>query len=62
MLGFGPPAANHRGLRLPLVGWVVGALEPRVAPVAAIGLADDLFAGSERGWQRTCGPAARPVS
>ena len=49
MLGFGPLAANHRGLRLPLVGWVVGALEPRVAPVVAIGLADDLFAGSERG-------------
>ena len=49
MLGFGPLATNHRGLRLPLVGWVVGALEPRVAPVVAIGLADDLFAGSERG-------------
>jgi hypothetical protein len=49
MLGFGPLATNHRGLRLPLVGWVVGALEPRVAAVAAIGLADDLFAGPERG-------------
>jgi glucosyl-3-phosphoglycerate synthase len=50
VLAFGPLATNHRGLRLPLVGWVVGALEPRVAPVAAIGLADDLFAGSERGF------------
>ena len=49
MVGFGPLATNHRGLRLPLVGWIVGALEPRVAPVVAIGLADDLFAGSERG-------------
>jgi hypothetical protein len=49
MLGFGPLATNHRGLRLPLVGWIVGALEPRVAAVAAIGLADDLFAGPERG-------------
>jgi hypothetical protein len=27
----------------------VGAVEPRVSPVAAIGLADDLFAGPERG-------------
>ena len=49
LLAFGPLATNHRGLRLPLVGWVVGALEPRVAPVAALGLADDLFAGVERG-------------
>jgi hypothetical protein len=50
LLAFGPQATNHRGLRLPLVGWIVGALEPRVAPVAAIGLADDLFAGPERGF------------
>jgi hypothetical protein len=49
LLAFGPLATNHRGLRLPLVGWVVGVLEPRVAPVAAIGLADDLFSGPERG-------------
>jgi hypothetical protein len=50
LLAFGPLATNHRGLRLPLVGWVVAALEPRVAPVAAIGLADDLFAGPQRGF------------
>jgi hypothetical protein len=50
LLAFGPLAANHRGLRLPLVGWVVGALAPRVAPVAAIGLADDLCAGPQRGF------------
>jgi hypothetical protein len=49
VLGFGPLATNHRGLRLPLVGWVVGVFTPRVAPVAAIGLADDLLAGRERG-------------
>jgi Glycosyl transferase family 2 len=49
VLAFGPQATNHRGLRLPLVGWMVGALEPRVALVAAIGLADDLFSGPERG-------------
>ncbi len=50
LLAFGPLAVNHRGLRLPLVGWVVGVLEPRVAAVAAIGLADDLYAGPERGF------------
>jgi hypothetical protein len=50
LLAFGPLAENHRGLRLPLVGWAVGLLEPRVAPVAAIGLADDLLAGPERGF------------
>ncbi len=50
LVAFGPLATNHRGLRLPLVGWVVAALEPRVAPVAAIGLADDLFAGPQRGF------------
>ena len=49
VLAFGPQAVNHRGLRLPKVGWVVGALDPRVAPVAAIGLADDLYSGPERG-------------
>ncbi|HZQ66616.1 MAG TPA: glycosyltransferase [Gaiellaceae bacterium] len=50
LLAFGPLAVNHRGLRLPLVGWAVGVLEPRVAAVAAIGLADDLYAGPERGF------------
>jgi hypothetical protein len=50
LLAFGPLATNHRGLRLPLVGWAVGLLQPRVAPVAAIGLADDELAGPERGF------------
>ena len=50
VLAFGPLGANHRGLRLPLVGWTVAVLEPEVAAVAAIGLADDLFGGSERGF------------
>jgi hypothetical protein len=50
LLAFGPLGVNHRGLRLPLVGWVVGVLEPGVAPVAALGLADDLFSGPERGF------------
>ncbi len=50
LLAFGPVAVNHRGLRLPLVGWFVGVLEPHVAPVAALGLADDLLSGPERGF------------
>ena len=53
---------NHRGLRLPLVGWAVGLLEPRVAPVAAIGLADDLLAGpGARVCRRTCARDGRPA-
>jgi glucosyl-3-phosphoglycerate synthase len=50
LLAFGPEGNNHRGLRLPLVGWAVGLLEPRVAAVAAIGLVDDVAGGGERGF------------
>ncbi|MFL5930914.1 MAG: glycosyltransferase [Gaiellaceae bacterium] len=51
LLACGPLAVNHRGLRLPLVGWVVGVRrDPAVAAVAAIGLADDLWSGPERGF------------
>ncbi len=46
LLAAGPLAPNHRGLRLPLVGWVFAVHEPLVA---AIGLADDLWSGRERG-------------
>jgi hypothetical protein len=52
LLALGPLGVNHRGLRLPLAGWVVGLLEPSAAPVAALGLADDLFSGPERGFAR----------
>jgi glucosyl-3-phosphoglycerate synthase len=51
LLAFGPTATNHRGLRLPIVGWIVGAPHPRVAAIAAIGLADDLWSGPERGFK-----------
>lgn len=51
VLACGPLARNHRGLRLPLVGWVVGVACPGVAPVAAIGVADDLWSGPERGFR-----------
>jgi hypothetical protein len=50
LLAFGPLGVSHRGLRLPLAGWVVGVVEPRVAGVAALGLADDLYSGRERGF------------
>ena len=58
-LAAGPLALNHRGNRLPIVGWAVAAAclpaPPStalcVASVAAAGLADDLFAGPERGWR-----------
>jgi hypothetical protein len=50
LLAVGPLAINHRGLRLPLVGWAVGVRrEAAVGAVAALGLADDLWSGEERG-------------
>jgi hypothetical protein len=46
----GPLGVNFRGLRLPLVGWKVGVANgPAVAAMAALGLADDLWSGPERG-------------
>jgi hypothetical protein len=51
LLACGPLGVNHRGLRLPLVGWAVGLRrDPAVAAVAALGLADDLWSGPERGF------------
>jgi hypothetical protein len=50
-LAAGPLAVNYRGNRLPLVGWSVALRhDPAVAAVAAIGLADDLWSGPERGF------------
>jgi len=51
VLAFGPEGRNHRGLRLPLVGWQVAASHPDLLPIAAIGLADDLWSGEERGFR-----------
>jgi Glycosyl transferase family 2 len=48
LLAAGPLRVNHRGLRVPLVGAVFAAHEP---VVAAIGLADDLWSGPERGFR-----------
>lgn len=50
-LAFGPQGRNHRGLRLPLVGWVAALPRPELLPVAAIGVADDLWSGEERGFR-----------
>jgi hypothetical protein len=50
LLASGPLALNHRGLRLPLVGWLAGVRrDTAVASVAALGLADDIWSGEERG-------------
>jgi hypothetical protein len=48
LLATGPLRTNYRGLRLPIVGWAAAVHEP---VVAAIGLADDLWAGPERGFR-----------
>jgi hypothetical protein len=58
LLAFVPQGRNHRGLRLPLVGWVVGLAHPGVLPVAAIGVADDLWSGEERGFRAHLGAGA----
>jgi hypothetical protein len=48
VLACGPLRLNYRRERLPLVGAVFGVHEP---VVAAIGLADDLWSGPERGFR-----------
>ena len=47
LVAAGPLRVNSRGARLPLVGWTVALHEPLVT---AIGLADDRWSGSERGF------------
>lgn len=56
VLAAGPLKVNHRGNRLPVLGPLValagarnGAVPP-VAAIAAVGLADDLWSGPERGF------------
>jgi hypothetical protein len=48
VLACGPLRVNFRGRRIPIVGWVTAVNEPLVA---AIGLADDLWSGPERGFR-----------
>jgi hypothetical protein len=50
VLAVGPQGVNHRGLRLPLVGWTIGVVGgAATAAVAAAGLVDDVWSGEERG-------------
>ncbi len=51
VLAFGPQGRNHRGLRLPLLGWLVAVAQPELLPVAALGVADDVWSGQERGFR-----------
>jgi Glycosyl transferase family 2 len=52
LLAAGPLAVNYRGSRLPIVGWTFALRRrPAIAAVAAIGLADDLWSGPERGFR-----------
>ena len=51
LLAAGPLRVNYRGLRLPLLGWTLALRgDASVSAVAAVGLADDLWSGSERGF------------
>ena len=50
VLALGPQGVNHRGLRLPLVGWTAALVAgPSAIAVAAVGLVDDVRSGAERG-------------
>jgi glucosyl-3-phosphoglycerate synthase len=52
LLAAGPLAVNYRGNRLPVVGWTFALRRrPAIAAIAAIGLADDLWSGPERGFR-----------
>jgi hypothetical protein len=48
VVAVGPLRVNYRGLRIPLSGWLLAVHEP---VVAALGLADDLWSGPERGFR-----------
>jgi Glycosyl transferase family 2 len=51
LLGAGPLAVNHRGLRLPLVGWLFALRrDVALALVGILGAADDAWSGPERGF------------
>jgi hypothetical protein len=52
VLACGPTAVNHRGLRLPLVGWLFVVRGPwAIRAIAAVGLVDDLWSGEARGFR-----------
>ena len=50
VLAAGPLGINHRGYRLPLVGWTTANLsDPGITLVMLLGWLDDSFSGEERG-------------
>jgi Glycosyl transferase family 2 len=50
VLAAGPLSINHRGYRLPLVGWTTANLsDPGITLVMLLGWLDDSFSGEERG-------------
>jgi hypothetical protein len=52
LLAVGPNAVNHRGLRLPLVGWLLALRGPwPIRATVAFGLVDDLWSGEARGFR-----------
>jgi hypothetical protein len=52
LLAVGPLATNHRGLRLPLVGWLFALVGPwPVRAIAGLGVADDIWSGTARGFR-----------
>lgn len=52
----GPLGVNYHGLRLAIVGWKVGVFfGPAVAAISALGLADDIWSGPERGFREHLG-------
>ena len=58
----GRRASNFRGLRLPLVGWVVGVAEPAVAPSPQSVSPTTSGAGRSGVPARTCARVRRPGS
>ncbi len=52
LLAAGPLALNHRGLRLPLVGWTAaGQGDPGITLVMLLGFLDDAYGGEARGFR-----------
>jgi len=59
LVAAGPLRVNHRGLRLPLIGWTLALRrDAAVAAVVAIGLTDDVWSGPERGVREHLGAGA----
>jgi hypothetical protein len=52
VLAAGPLGVNHRGLRLPLVGWTTfNQSDPGITLVMVLGFVDDVLGGDERGFR-----------